>query len=151
MFDHSVIGVRIIPNPNISTEVREKSFADSNELVRSVQRFIDDLMKEHMTATFAKAPVVCYIRCSQCKKTHIDVEKATVSSVVYCPIKRVHADITDYHKILSGLQLCCYMQILHYRHCVIVCIVHLSNESEIHSSSDSQTALQPASPDHSNG
>ena len=103
MFDHSVISIKIIPNPNLSSEVKEKSFADSNELVRSIQRFINDLMKEHMTATFAKAPVVCYIPCSQCKKMHLDVEKATISSTVYCPVSRVHADIADYHHILSGL------------------------------------------------
>ena len=105
MFDHSVIAIRIIPDQNLSLEVKEKTFADSNELVRSVQRFIDDLMKEHMTATFAKAPVVCYIPCSQCKKMHLTVEKATEKSSVYCPVSRVHADITDYHKILSGVCL----------------------------------------------
>ena len=91
MFDHSVIAIKIIPDQNLSSEVKEKAFADSNELVRSVQRFIDDLMKEHMAATFAKAPVVCYIPCSQCKKSNI-----------YCPVRRVHANIIDYHKILSG-------------------------------------------------
>ena len=105
MFDHSVIAIKINPNPNLSSEAKETSFADSNELVRSVQRFIDDLMKEHMTATFAKAPVVCYIPCSQCKKMHLSVEKATENSTVYCPVSRVYADITDYHRILSGLQL----------------------------------------------
>ena len=103
MFDHSVIAIKVIPDPNLTSEVKEKAFADSNELVRSVQRFIDDLMKEHMTATFAKAPVVCYIPCSQCKKMHLSVEKATEKSSIYCPISRVHADITDYHKILSGV------------------------------------------------
>ena len=107
MFDHNVIAIKIIPDPKLSSEVKEKAFADSNELVRSVQRFIDDLMKEHMTATFAKAPVVCYIRCSQCKKMHLSVEKATEKSSIYCPVSRVHADITDYHKILSGLYLNC--------------------------------------------
>ena len=105
MFDHSVIAIKIIPDPKLSSEAKEKAFADSNELVRSVQRFIDDLMKEHMTATFAKAPVVCYIPCSQCKKMHLSVEKATEKSSIYCPVSRVHADITDYHKILSGLYL----------------------------------------------
>ena len=103
MFDHSVIEIKIIPEPNLSSEVKEKAFADSNKLVRSVQRFIDELMKQHMTATFEKARVVCYIPCSQCKKMHLNVEKATMSSTVYCPVNRVHADITDYHKILSGL------------------------------------------------
>jgi len=108
MFDHSVIALKIHPDPNLSSEVKEKAFADSNELVRSVQRFIDDLMKEHMTATFAKAPVVCYIPCSQCKKMHLSVEKATEKSSIYCPVSRVHANITAYHKILSGLyQLHC--------------------------------------------
>ena len=102
-FDHSVITVKVIPNPNLSSDVKEQAFADSNELIRSVQRFIDDLMKEHMTAMLAKAPVICYIPCSQCKKMHLDVEKATISSTIYCPVSRVHADITDYHKILSGL------------------------------------------------
>ena len=86
MFDHSVIAIKINPNPNFSSELREKAFADSNELVRSVQRFIDDLMKEHMTATFDKAPVVCYIPCPQCKKMHLSVEKATENSTVYCPV-----------------------------------------------------------------
>ena len=105
LFDHSVIAIKIIPDPNLSSEVKEKAFADSNELVRSVQRFIDDLMREHMTATFAKAPVVCYIPCSQCKKMHLSVEKATVKSNIYCPVSRVHADITDYHNILSGLYI----------------------------------------------
>ena len=103
MFDHSVIAIKIIPDPNLSPEVKENVFADSNELVRSVQTFIDDLMKEHMTATFAKAPVVCYIPCPQCKKMHLNVEKATVKGSVYCPVSNVHADITNYHKILSGL------------------------------------------------
>ena len=106
MFDHSIIVLKIIPDPIFSTEVKEKAFADSNALVRSVQRFIDDLMKEHMSATFAKAPVVCYIPCSQCKKMHLSVEKATEKSSIYCPVSQVHADITDYHKILSGLYYC---------------------------------------------
>ena len=106
MFDHSVIVLKIIPDPNLSSEAREKAFADSNELARSVQRFIDDLMKEHMSATFAKAPVVCYIPCSQCTKMHLSVEKATEKSNLYCPVSQVHADITDYHKILSGLHYC---------------------------------------------
>ena len=103
MFDYSVISMKIIPDPNLSSEAKEKGFAESNELVRSVQGFIDDLMKEHMAATFAKAPVVCYIPCSQCKKMHLSVEKATEKSSIYCPMSRVHADITDYHQILSGL------------------------------------------------
>ena len=102
MFDHSVIAIKIIQEPDLSSEVKEKAFADSNELVRSVQRFVDDLMKEHMTATFEKAPVVCYIPCSQCKKMHLSVEKATEKRSIYCPVSRVYADITDYHRILSG-------------------------------------------------
>ena len=76
---------------------------DSNELVRSVQKFINDLMEEHMIATFRKSPVVCYIPCPQCKKMHLTVEKATANRILYCPISRVHADITEYHKILSGV------------------------------------------------
>ena len=108
MFDHSVITIKIIQEPNLSSEVKKKAFADNNELVRSVQRFIDDLMKEHMTATFAKAPVVCYIPCSQCKKMHLSVEKATEKSSIYCPFSRVYADITDYHNILSGNYTCSY-------------------------------------------
>ena len=102
MLDHSVIVMKIIPNPNLTSEARENAFADSNELVRSVQRFIDDLMREHMSATFAKAPVVCYIPCSQCQKMHLSVEKATEKSSIYCPVSHVYADITDYHNILSG-------------------------------------------------
>ena len=103
MFDHSVIAIKIVQEPNLLPEIKEKAFADSNELVRSVQMFIDDLMKEHMTATFVKAPVACYTPCSQCKKMHLDVEKATEKNKIYCPVNRVYADITDYHNILSGL------------------------------------------------
>jgi len=102
MFDHSEIEIKITQEPNLSSEFKEKAFTDSNELVRTVQRFIDELMKQHMTATFEKAPVVCYIPCSQCKKMHLRVEKATMSSTIYCPVNRVYVDITDYHKILSG-------------------------------------------------
>ena len=100
MFDQSVIEVKIIPDPNLSSEVKEIAFADSNKLVRSVQSFIDDLMKEHMPG---KAPVVCYIPCSRCKKMHLNVEKAIVKRSIYCPVSYVSAYITDYHKILSGL------------------------------------------------
>ena len=152
MFDHSVITVKIIPDPNLSSEIKEKAFSDSNELVRSVQGFIDDLMKEHMTATFAKAPVVCYIPCSQCKKMHLSVEKATEKNSVYCPVSQVYADITKYHNILSSLQLRIYCRATTlYIDTMCYCIVHLSNKSEIHSTSDSQIKLQSASPDHSKG
>ena len=113
MFEHSVIAVKIILDLNLSSEIKEKAFLDSNELVRSVQGFINDLMKEHMTATFAKSPVVCYIPCSQCKKMHLSVEKATEKSSVYCPVSQVYADITKYHNILSGLQLYT-VELLHF-------------------------------------
>ena len=105
MFDDSVIAIKITPNPNLSSEVKYKTLADSNELVRSVHMFINDLMKEHMAATFAKHPVVCYIPCSQCTKMHLSVQKATENSTIYCPLKGVYADITDYHSILSGLSI----------------------------------------------
>ena len=106
-FDHHVISLKIIPEPNLLPVELEIAFVDSNELVRSVQMFIDDLMRQHMTATFTKAPVVCYIPCSQCMKMHLTVDRATESSTIYCPVNRVHADITDYHKILTGKQLYC--------------------------------------------
>ncbi|XP_065908551.1 uncharacterized protein [Dysidea avara] len=101
-FDHHIICLKIIPEPNLPLEAKEKAFSDSNELVRSVHKFIDDLMLQHMTATFAKAPVICYIPCSQCMKMHLKVDKATENNTMYCPVKRVHADITDYHQILTG-------------------------------------------------
>ena len=102
-FYHHLVCLKIIPEPNLLTEAKEKAFADSNELVRSIHQFIDDLMLQHMTATFTKAPVVCYIPCSQCTKMHLKADKATESSTIYCPVKRVHADITDYHLILTGM------------------------------------------------
>ena len=105
-FDHHIISLKIIPEPYLLPVEKERAFADSNELVRSVQKFIDDLMKQHMTATFTKAPVVCYIPCSRCMKMHLKVDKATESSTIYCPVNRVHADITDYHKILTGMEDC---------------------------------------------
>ena len=144
MFDHSVIVLKIIPDPNLPSEMKEHIFADSNELVRSVQRFIDDLMREHMAATFAKAPVVCYIPCSQCKKMHLSVEKATMKSSIYCPVSRVYADITTYHRILTGLYLHCYIALI--TPSIITYTAHLSNKSEIYSSSD---IMQSTSTDHS--
>jgi len=102
-FDHHVIILKIIPEPNLHQIEKERAFVNSNELVRSVQKFIDDLMRQHMTATFMKAPVVCYIPCSQCMKMHLKVDKAIESSTIYCPVNCVHADITDYHKILTGI------------------------------------------------
>ena len=131
MFDHSVIALKIIPDPNLPSEMKEHIFADSNELVRSVQRFIDDLMREHMAATFAKAPVVCYIPCSQCKKMHLSVEKATMKSSIYCPVSRVHADITDYHNILSGLCLAMYcnkLVSLSLSYMVLLCAANFIDE-----------------------
>ncbi|XP_065907302.1 uncharacterized protein [Dysidea avara] len=101
-FDHHVISLKIIPEPYLLPVEKERAFVDSNELVRLVQKFIDDLMRQHMTATFMKAPVVCYIPCSQCMKMHLKVDKATESSTIYCPVNRVHADITDYHRILTA-------------------------------------------------
>ena len=106
-FDHHMICLKIIPEPNLPLHTKEKAFSDSNELVRSVHKFIDDLMLQHMTATFTKAPVVCYIPCSQCTKMHLKVDKAVESSTVYCPVSCAHSDITDYHKILSGTQQFC--------------------------------------------
>jgi len=35
---------------------------------------------------------------------HLKADKAIESSTIYCPIKRVHADITDYYLILTGMQ-----------------------------------------------
>ena len=49
-FDHHVISLKIIPLLPVELE---RAFVDSNELVRSVQMFIDDLMRQHMTATFS--------------------------------------------------------------------------------------------------
>ena len=103
IFDCSVITIKIIPNPNLSMEIKQQTFIDSNELVKSVQKFIDDLMEENMNATFKKSPVVCYIPCPQCKKMHLTIEKATKNSTLYCPVSRVYVDITKYHKILSGM------------------------------------------------
>ena len=111
-FDHHVISLKIIPEPYLLPVEKERAFVDSNELVRSVQKFIDDLMRQHMTATFMKAPVVCYIPCSQCMKMHLKVDKATESSTIYCPVNRVHADITDYHKILTGMEDCIMYNLL---------------------------------------
>ena len=102
-FGHHCISLKIIPEPNLLLVEKERTFIDSNELVRSVQQFIDDLMRQHMTATFMKAPVVCYIPCSQCMKMHLKVDKATESSTIYCPVNRVHANVADYHKILTGM------------------------------------------------
>ena len=120
MFDDSVIAIKIKHNPNLPSEVKQKALVDSNELVTSVHRFIDDLMKEYMMATFEKHPVVCYIPCSQCTKMHLSVEKAAENTTVYCPVKCVYADVTNYHKILSGLSITpipvncrCYVIIYH--------------------------------------
>ena len=115
-FDHHVISLKIIPEPNLLPVELERAFVDSNELVRSVKMFIDDLMRQYMTATFTKAPVVCYIPCSQCMKMHLTVDKATESSTIYCPVNRVHADITNCHRILTGKlgKLCTYVRSLSY-------------------------------------
>ena len=79
-FEHHFISLKTIPEPNLHPVEKERAFVDSNEVVRSVQQFIDDLMRQHMTATFMKVSMVCYIPCSQRMKMHLKVDKATESS-----------------------------------------------------------------------
>ena len=50
------------------------------------------------------------------------LDKAVESSTIYCPVNHVHSDITDYQKILSGLQqFCKFFYVRNYLYAAQIC------------------------------
>ena len=98
------IELTIIPDPSMPSPDEENSYKESNDLIKAVKHFIDDLMKEHMAVTFREFPVECFIPCPDCSELHIKLERFTITGSAYCPVKRTYCDapaFSRYHKMLS--------------------------------------------------
>ena len=94
----------IIPDPSMPSQYEEQSYKESNELIDVVKDFIDDLMKEHMTATFKKFPVECFIPCPDCDHLHIKLKGLADKGNAYCPNIGGYcrsSTLSKYHKMLS--------------------------------------------------
>ena len=108
---HHYIELTIIPDPAMPPEYEAISYSDSNELITAVKGFIDDLMREHMAATYEKSPVDCFVPCpvETCTEPHISVQnsKFVRTGSAYCSIKGGHCHLPKYQKILSSKGIFC--------------------------------------------
>ena len=98
------IELAIIPDPSMPSQYEEESYKDSNELIDTVKEFINDLMKEHMTATFKKFPVESFIPCPDCDHLHIKLKGFADKGSAYCTTIRSYCRspmLSRYHKMLS--------------------------------------------------
>ena len=107
------IELTIIPDPIMSSADEAKGYKESNELINAVKEFIDDLMKEHMAATYEKFPVECFIPCPDCNELHITLKRLADKGSVYCPTRGGFCDVSRYHIMLSpkgtgGITINCY-------------------------------------------
>ena len=99
------IELTIIPDPLMPSQYEEEGYKESNKLIDAVKEFIDDLMKEHMTATFKKFPVECYIPCPEYSKLHVKLKKISTTGNAFCGVKNGYSNSLDfpkYHKMLSA-------------------------------------------------
>lgn len=98
------IELTVIPDPSMPPECEGESYKESNELIEAVKKFIDDLMKEHMAATFKKCPVECFIPCPDCNQLHIKLKRFANTGSAFCPTQNAFCDsskLSRYHKLLS--------------------------------------------------
>ena len=98
------IELKIIPDPSMPSQYEVESYKESNELINAVKEFIDNLMEEHMTATFKEFPVKCFIPCPKCSELHIWLKRFSNTGSAYCPTMRTYCespDLSRYHKMLS--------------------------------------------------
>ena len=97
------IELTIIPDPIMSSTDKAESYRESNELIKAIKEFIDDLMKEHMAVTYKKFPVDCFIPCPDCNELHIRLERFAITGNAYCPTQRRYCDsLSRYRKMLSS-------------------------------------------------
>ena len=104
--EHHYIELTIIPDPKMPPEYEVVSHIESKELITVVRGFIDDLMKEHMAATYEKSPVECFVPCpvENCNELHISLQNAKFvrTGSAYCCSKRDICYLPKYQKILSA-------------------------------------------------
>ena len=97
-----LIELTIVSNPKMPQEEETTALTNTNELITVVKVFIDDLMKESMTATFEQFPVECYLPCPACSEVHIKLEEVKeTNSTICCPTSGEYIDMTNYHKLLA--------------------------------------------------
>ena len=96
------IELTIFPDPLTPPGREVESYKESNELINVVKQFIDDLMEEHMTVTFKKFPVECFIPCPDCNELHIELRKFADTGSAFCPTQRSYcSSLLRYHLLLS--------------------------------------------------
>ena len=96
------IELTIVPDPIMSSADEVESYKESNELINAVKEFIDDLMKEHMAATYEKCPVECFIPCPDCNELHIRLKRFAITGNAYCPTQRSYCKLSRYREMLSS-------------------------------------------------
>ena len=99
------IELTIIPDPIMSSADEEKGYKESKELIKAVKEFIDDLMKEHMAATYEKCPAECFIPCPDCSELHIRLERFAITGSAFCPTQKGFCDslkLSRYRMMLSS-------------------------------------------------
>ena len=107
-----LIELTIVSNPKMPQEEEMTALTNTNELITVVKMFIDDLMKESMTATFEQYPVECYLPCPACSEVHIELEDVKETNSTICPMSGEFIDMTEYHKLFTfGKQLATAVQI----------------------------------------
>ena len=94
------IELTIIPDSIMSSAHEAESYKESNELINAVKEFIDDLMKEHMAATYEKYPVECFIPCPDCNELHIRLKRFAITGNAYCPTQQSYCKLSRYRKML---------------------------------------------------
>ena len=103
---HHYIELTIIPDPAMPPGYAVESYKESRELITTVKGFIDELMKEHMTAIVEVAPVECFIACpvDTCNQLHISWcdQNLIRNGRVYCTKKGGYCDLSIYLTILSS-------------------------------------------------
>ena len=92
----------MIPKLQLSPTQKSEALTNIKMLVGLISKFIDDLMKEQMIATFEVNPVKCYLPCPQCSNPKcIEMEVVKEENEVPCVTTGDYVDMTKYHKLLT--------------------------------------------------
>ena len=113
-----IIELTMIPKLQLSQAQKSEALANIKMLVSLVNRFIDDLMKEQMTATFEVNPVKCCLPCPQCSNPEcIEMEVVKEENEVPCVTTGDYVDMTKYYKLFTQGNAIVYLILPPYNYC----------------------------------
>jgi len=96
------IELTMIPKLQLLQAQKSEAFANIKMLVGLVNKFIDDLMKDQMTATFEVNSVKCCLPCPQCSDPKcIEMEVVKEENEVPCVTTGDYVDKTKYHRLFT--------------------------------------------------